>query len=135
MDRQTDLYLGIDKKEQQRTQSLIRILGGSWAERHARSIGRPRIVATATASGLLRDAMADVGIRLVRCGPLGGDQQIGAMIAQGELEVLLFYPDPLAAQPHDVDVKALLRLVLVHDIPTAFSASTATALAGSGLFG
>ncbi|WP_441473337.1 hypothetical protein [Bosea sp. RAF48] len=56
------------------------------------------------------------------------------MIAQGELDVLLFFPDPLAAQPHDVDVKALLRLVLVYDIPAAFSPDTATALASSGLF-
>jgi hypothetical protein len=51
-----------------------------------------------------------------------------------ELDVLLFFPDPLEAQPHDVDVKALLRLVLVYDIPAAFSPRTATALAHSGLF-
>lgn len=106
----------------------------AWADRHAGSIGRHRIVATATTGGLLRAAMPDVAIRLVKSGPLGGDQQIGAMIAQGELDVLLFFPDPLAAQPHDVDVKALLRLVLVYDIPAAFSPSTATALARSGLF-
>ncbi|WP_038368589.1 methylglyoxal synthase [Bosea sp. UNC402CLCol] len=106
----------------------------SWAERHARSIGRHRIVATATTGGLLRVAMPEAAIRLVKSGPLGGDQQIGAMIAQGELDILLFFPEPLAAQPHDVDVKALLRLVLVYNIPAAFSPSTATALAGSGLF-
>lgn len=63
-----DLYLGIDKKEQQRTQSLIRILGGSWAEHHARSIGRHPIVVTATAGGLLRDAMPDLSIRLASAG-------------------------------------------------------------------
>lgn len=56
------------------------------------------------------------------------------MIAPGELDVLLFFPDPLAAQPQDVDVKALLRLVLVYDIPAASSPDTATALASSGLF-
>ena len=55
------------------------------------------------------------------------------MIAQGELDALFFFPDPLQAQPHDVDVKALLRLVLVYDIPAAFSPRTATALAQAGL--
>lgn len=106
----------------------------AWAEQHADLIARHKIVATATTGGVLKSSLPDLNIRLVKSGPLGGDQQIGAMIAQGELDVLLFFPDPLAAQPHDVDVKALLRLVLVYDIPAAFSPSTASALAQSGLF-
>ncbi|PZN96214.1 MAG: methylglyoxal synthase [Hyphomicrobiales bacterium] len=104
-----------------------------WAEDHALVIGRHRIVATATTGSVLQAARPDLAITLVKSGPLGGDQQIGAMIAQGELDVLIFFPDPLEAQPHDVDVKALLRLVLVYDIPAAFSPSTADALAASGL--
>lgn len=106
----------------------------AWAEQHAALIAPHTVVATATTGGVLKSSLPDLDIRLVKSGPLGGDQQIGAMIAQGELDVLLFFPDPLAAQPHDVDVKALLRLVLVYDIPAAFSPSTASALAQSGLF-
>jgi len=106
----------------------------AWAERHAELIAPHTVVATATTGGTLKSSLPHLNIRLVKSGPLGGDQQIGAMIAQGELDVLLFFPDPLAAQPHDVDVKALLRLVLVYDIPAAFSPSTASALARSGLF-
>jgi methylglyoxal synthase len=104
-----------------------------WASDHAELIAPHRIVATATTGSVLKQSMPDLEIRLVKSGPLGGDQQIGAMIAQGELDALFFFPDPLQAQPHDVDVKALLRLVLVYDIPAAFSPRTATALAQSGL--
>jgi methylglyoxal synthase len=104
-----------------------------WASDHADLIAPHRIVATATTGSVLKESMPDLDIRLVKSGPLGGDQQIGAMIAQGELDALFFFPDPLQAQPHDVDVKALLRLVLVYDIPAAFSPKTATALAQSGL--
>ena len=104
-----------------------------WASDHADLIAPHRIVATATTGSVLKQSMPDLEIRLVKSGPLGGDQQIGAMIAQGELDALFFFPDPLQAQPHDVDVKALLRLVLVYDIPAAFSPRTATALAQSGL--
>jgi methylglyoxal synthase len=105
-----------------------------WAEQHAKLIGRHSVVATATTGATLERSLPGLPIRRVKSGPLGGDQQIGAMIAQGELDVLLFFPDPLEAQPHDVDVKALLRLVLVYDIPAAFSPRTATVLAHSGLF-
>ena len=106
----------------------------AWAEQHAALIAPHAIVATATTGGILSQTLPDLAVRTVKSGPLGGDQQIGAMIAQGELDALIFFPDPLTAQPHDVDVKALLRLVLVYDIPAAFSPSTATALARSGLF-
>lgn len=106
----------------------------AWARGHAELIGRHSVVATATTGKVLRESLPNLAIRLVKSGPLSGDQQIGAMIAEGQLDVLLFFPDPLEAQPHDVDVKALLRLVLVYDIPAAFSPSTATALARSGLF-
>lgn len=105
-----------------------------WRHGRAELIGRHSVVATATTGKVLRESLPNLAIRLVKSGPLSGDQQIGAMIAEGQLDVLLFFPDPLEAQPHDVDVKALLRLVLVYDIPAAFSPSTATALARSGLF-
>jgi methylglyoxal synthase len=105
----------------------------AWMDAHVDLLRHHRLVATATTGSALKQAQPDLGVQLVKSGPLGGDQQIGAMIAQGELDVLIFFPDPLEAQPHDVDVKALLRLVLVYDIPAVFSPKTADALVASGL--
>jgi methylglyoxal synthase len=105
----------------------------AWMDAHVELLRHHRLVATATTGSALKRARPDLAVQLVKSGPLGGDQQIGAMIAQGELDVLIFFPDPLEAQPHDVDVKALLRLVLVYDIPAAFSPKTADGLIASGL--
>jgi methylglyoxal synthase len=91
------------------------------------------LFATGTTGARVVERCPDLQVTRLKSGPLGGDQQIGAMIAQGELDILIFFPDPLEAQPHDVDVKALLRLVLVYDIPAAFSPKTANALVASGL--
>ena len=84
--------------------------------------------ATGTTGGLILEACPGLNITRLKSGPLGGDQQIGALIAQGEVDGLIFFVDPLTPMPHDVDVKALMRLALVYDIPMALNKATAELL-------
>ncbi|WP_275787206.1 methylglyoxal synthase [Pararhizobium gei] len=87
-----------------------------------------KIVATGTTGGRVQDACPSLNIIRLKSGPLGGDQQIGALIATGEVNMLIFFTDPLTAMPHDVDVKALMRLATVYDIPMALNRATAEQL-------
>lgn len=96
-----------------------------WATNHAAALDRCKIFATGTTGARILDALPDLDVTRLKSGPLGGDQQIGAMIAEGQLDALIFFIDPLAPLPHDVDVKALTRLATVYDLPMAFSESTA----------
>ena len=86
------------------------------------------IVATGTTGGLVLAACPELSVRRVKSGPLGGDQQIGALIAENTVDMLIFFVDPLTPMPHDVDVKALMRLALVYDIPMALNRATAEIL-------
>ena len=95
-----------------------------WARRHKEELLKFNIFATGTTG---KRIIEDVGLELTRfkSGPLGGDQQIGAGIAEGRIHCVIFFWDPMAPHPHDVDVKALLRIAAVYDIPMACNEKTA----------
>ncbi|MCB1479024.1 MAG: methylglyoxal synthase [Tepidamorphaceae bacterium] len=97
----------------------------AWAGRHLEVLEGARIVATGTTGGELLKAYPGLAVTRMKSGPLGGDQQIGAMIADDRLDALIFFTDPLSPLPHDVDVKALTRLAVVYDLPMACSPATA----------
>ena len=104
-----------------------------WVRRNEHILARHHIVATATTGSVIREDCPGLSLDTVKSGPLGGDQQIGAMIAEGRIDALVFFPDPLTPMPHDVDVKALLRLALVYDVPCAFNLRSADLLIASRL--
>ncbi len=100
-----------------------------WVERHRALFAETEILATGTTGGRIAAALPELRVTRLKSGPLGGDQQIGAMIAEERLDALIFFVDPLSPLPHDVDVKALTRLALVYDLPMALSPATADYLA------
>ena len=103
-----------------------------WAFYNRTILARHELFATGTTGRLLEEAL-DRPVRKLMSGPLGGDQQIGAMIASGDMDVLIFFWDPMEAQPHDTDIKALLRLAAVWNLPMATDRSTADFLLTSPL--
>ncbi len=95
---------------------------------HEGRIGRFTLFATGTTGARVMERCPALAVTRLKSGPLGGDQQIGAMIAEGRIDALVFFVDPLSPHPHDVDVKALMRLALVYDIPMALNRATADRL-------
>jgi len=97
----------------------------AFARAHAGFLARCELVATGTTGERVTEASPQLEVRRLKSGPLGGDQQIGALIAEGQVDALIFLVDPLTPMPHDVDVKALMRLAIVYDIPLALNHATA----------
>jgi methylglyoxal synthase len=105
----------------------------AWAAFNRETLARCELVATGTTGALVAGATG-LDVQLLLSGPLGGDAQVGAMLAERRLESVIFFWDPLLAQPHDVDVKALLRLAVLCNVPTACNRATADFLISSPLF-
>ena len=114
-----------------------------WVAWNWESLLTRRLVCTGTTGRIVAETLmarrskeaanARFDITMLKSGPLGGDQQLGAMIASGEIDMLIFFWDPMSAQPHDVDVKALLRLATLYNVPTAINRSSADFLISSPL--
>ena len=96
----------------------------SWALKNKEILAKYELCGTGTTAKLVADA-TDLKVKRYLSGPMGGDQQIGAKIAEGKIDLVIFFWDPLEAQPHDPDVKALLRIAVVYDIPIATNRATA----------
>lgn len=103
-----------------------------WAIYNKTTLAKHELLATGTTGKMLEDAL-DRSIKKLLSGPMGGDQQIGAMIAEGNVDALIFFWDPMEAQPHDPDIKALLRLAVTWNIPFACDRATADFLFTSPL--
>lgn len=95
-----------------------------FCKRHYESLSQCTLVATGTTGKLIQE---ETGLHVERMlsGPYGGDQQIGAQVASGEIDAVLFFRDPLTAQPHEPDITALLRVCDVHNVPLATNYATA----------
>lgn len=104
----------------------------AWARFNRGTLKRHELYATGTTGGLLN---AELGLDVTRflSGPLGGDQQVGAGIAEGRIDAVIFFWDPLEPHPHDVDVKALLRIAVVYNVPIACNRATADFMLSSPL--
>lgn len=109
-----------------------------WVKIHQDILVRHNLIATGTTGGLVESLLLEKVkgqfVTKLKSGPLGGDQQLGAAISEGKIDILIFFWDTMQPQPHDVDVKALLRLAVLYNVPTACNRSSADFLISSPLF-
>jgi methylglyoxal synthase len=105
----------------------------TWVKYNEVTLSQHELYATGT-TGKIISKVCSLDVHILKSGPLGGDVQLSAMIANGELDILIFLWDPMTPQPHDVDVKTLLRMSVLYNIPTACNKSTADFIVSSILF-
>ena len=109
-----------------------------WVDFNWGTLSDCEFVCTGTTGRLVEEALKKKGITAkivkLKSGPLGGDVELSALIAEGKIDYLIFFWDPMDPQPHDVDVKALLRIATLYNIPTAMNRSTADFIISSPLF-
>jgi len=114
----------------------------AWVKYNRDTLCNHSLVCTGTTGTLIEETLAGEhrgkrrlvqNVIKLKSGPLGGDQQLGAMIAEGKIDIVVFLWDPMQPQPHDVDVKALLRLAVLYNVPTACNKATADYLISSSL--
>lgn len=103
-----------------------------WVKHNKKKLEGHNYYATGTTGKLVSEVLDNVS--KLKSGPLGGDQQMGALIAEGKIDFMIFFWDPMTSQPQDVDVKALLRMSVLYNVPTACNRSTADFLITSELF-
>ena len=96
----------------------------NWCKRHKDILEQHFLIGTGTTARLISEKTG-LPVKAYKSGPLGGDQQIGARVVEGKVDVIIFLSDPLSAHPHDPDVKALLRIAQVYDVPIANNEATA----------
>lgn len=112
-----------------------------WFRFNYKILIKHNLICTGTTGRLVEECLTeclngeqqDIKITKLKSGPLGGDQQLGSMIVEGKIDILIFLWDPMQPQPHDVDVKALLRISSLYNIPTACNRSTADFIISSPL--
>lgn len=95
-----------------------------WVKENREKLSQHFLCGTGTTAAMIAEATG-LPVKAYNSGPLGGDQQIGARIVEGDIDFMIFFWDPLSAQPHDPDVKALLRIAVLYDIPIANNQSSA----------
>ncbi len=103
-----------------------------WARWNKELLAQHDLYGTGTTGGIIANELA-LDVYRFKSGPLGGDQQVGSKISDGDIDMMIFFWDPMSAQPHDVDVKALLRLAVVYNIPVACNRSSADFMISSPL--
>lgn len=104
-----------------------------WCMKNKNILSQHFLCGTGTTARLIADN-TDLPVEALKSGPLGGDQQVGARIAEGLIDMVIFFSDPLEAQPHDPDIKALLRVANVYDVPFANNCATADFMISSKYF-
>jgi methylglyoxal synthase len=112
-----------------------------WVEWNWQELIKHDLICTGTTGKMVEDTLLKcsegksyLSIKKLKSGPLGGDQQLGAMCAEGKVDIVIFFWDPMQPHPHEMDVKALLRITVLYNVPTACNRSTADYLISSPLF-